>query len=227
MVQQRSDFWVKEIVWNGNLTRNSKMLIIGNTNQDQNVLFEDKGIKIFELDKDGLNKKKNVPPAQDQYSSLKEIPFKNEFFNCILFNNIWHQLSDQKTLVSESYRTLRKEGRILILTITRGQLGSSRIFKFFPNILELTAKLLPDSQDIVQSLTQVGFKSTKVYDYYWPILLNPNEYIERVEHFFKNLSFLPEKERDEGINHIKDYAAKHFNEPLKNADVSTLISAVK
>jgi ubiquinone/menaquinone biosynthesis C-methylase UbiE len=127
----------------------------------------DKKIKYYGVDnnKELLNKKLKIYSKNFLFLKKTKIPFRKEYFDCVLLSHVLPHIYNSKSLIEEIKRVLKKNGILIIVC-------PNKIFKFFYFFLNIFNNYIPD-----ETISK-HFSSKNVQDLFdnnWK-LLETNEY---------------------------------------------------
>jgi len=96
---------------------------------------------------------------------VKCLPFPSGFFDGAVCTLAIHHFDDLEAAFMEVYRVIR-DGRFVLFTSTRDQMRGYWLNKYFPNAIEASIAQMPDMNEVIDILKEVGFRniSTEIYE---------------------------------------------------------------
>ena len=102
----------------------------------------------------GIDTEEEIKDEMHKKASAEKIPFKDNFFECIVAGELIEHLKKPRLFLEESARVLKKGGRIIITTPNKDSL-INRIFHSYEAPLHIS---LFNKKSLKEALEKKGFK---------------------------------------------------------------------
>ncbi len=200
------EFWLSKIVDLGKLSAGSIVLDVGcGTGIYTIPLAKKTDAVIFGLDsaREMIKKartKEDSHRVEWQIGDAENLPFDNAHFDCAIMTMMIHQTIDKKKIIDEVYRVLKKNGTLVIMTKSHGQLRRSIIMDF-PKTRQIDLKRFPPIHRLKYMLLSAGFGNTRYHVVSrGTIKVSIVEYLEKIrKKFISTLTLLSEEEFQKGL----------------------------
>ena len=160
----------------------------------------------------------------------ENIPLANNFVALVFMSYVLHQAREKERLISETYRVLKKDGYIAILTSSHEQIKNDLLHQYFPGILEKNLRRFPSLDEIKGMLFKSGFKQINFSKISVKREISAEEMIGRVkEKCISVLKLLSKDEFQSGLETFeKRLKSKYKKDEIIYVDSSlSLITAAK
>jgi len=105
--------------------------------------------------------RRSAPEATFKLGRAEELPFKDGWFERVVFRMSLHLL-DRRRALAESRRVLGADGRIVIATPDPAQFGSSWFDPFFPSLADVDRERMPSREALEEELFASGFVAPRI-----------------------------------------------------------------
>lgn len=111
-----------------------------------------------------------------------------------------HQIGNKKKTINEIHRVLKKNGRLVIITKSHGQLRKSTIWDF-PKVRPIDLKRFPTIPMLKQTVSSAGFENVHHHVISrGTVSISIDEYLEKTKkRFLSTLTLLSEEDFQKGL----------------------------
>ena len=88
----------------------------------------------------------------------ERFPFPDDFASMLFCMNVVHHLTDLDTFFEESYRVLKDNGILVIVTESKEDIETCGMIKYFPEAKEIGLKRFPPIGSLTDEANQAGFR---------------------------------------------------------------------
>jgi ubiquinone/menaquinone biosynthesis C-methylase UbiE len=200
------EFWLSKTVDLGKVSTGSMVLDVGcGTGIYTIPLTKKTDALVLGLDsaRDMIKKariKEDGQRVEWQIGDAENLPFNNAHFDCAIMTMMIHQIVNKKKATDEIYRVLKKNGTLVIMTKSHGQLKRSVIMDF-PKIRQIDLKRFPTIPMLRYMLLSAGFENTRYHVVSRGVTkVSMEEYLEKIrKKFISTLTLLSEEEFQRGL----------------------------
>jgi ubiquinone/menaquinone biosynthesis C-methylase UbiE len=169
-------------------------------------------------------KSKNKREIQWILGLGEDLPFYNNSFDLCFVSQVIQHFRNKRRAMAESYRVLRKGGRIAIRTSSHKQLKTILDYRFFPLAIHLEKERLPDVPQIKAMLLETGFERLQEYRVRQPLFESVETYLEKLRNGYASfLSLITEDEYQKGLKHASEYLRENNFPDDKYTEITFLI----
>jgi len=200
------EFWLSKIVDLGRISAGSVVLDVGcGTGIFTIPLAIKTDAVVFGLDsvKEMIREarvKEDSQRVEWQVGDAENLPFDSDHFNCAFMTMVIHQIVNKKKTIDEMHRVLKKNGTLVIMTKSHGQLRRSEIMDF-PKTKPIDLKRFPTIPMLQCMLLSAGFENARYHVISRGVVKIPiEEYLEKIrKKYISTLTLLSEEDFQKGL----------------------------
>jgi len=199
------EFWLSKIVNLGKVSTDSMVLDIGCGTGIYTIPLARKAGVVFGLDsaREMIKKarmKEDSQRVEWQIGDAENLPFDSAHFDCAIMTMVIHLMINKKKAIDEVHRVLKKNGTLVILTKSHGQLRRSEIMDF-PKTKQIDLKRFPTIPTLKYMLLSAGFRNARYHVISRGVIKVPiEEYLEKIrKKYISTLTLLSEEEFQKGL----------------------------
>lgn len=129
----------------------------------------------------------------------QKLPFRDNSFNCIYMTLVIHHIENKEMVLREIHRTLKKDGKCVIMTNSHSRI-KKHVLRDFPGIIAMDLKRFPTVPYIKRTMRKVGFTDVHYYPVQHDEYMPTDEFLERVRNkYVSTLTLLGEEEFQRGF----------------------------
>jgi ubiquinone/menaquinone biosynthesis C-methylase UbiE len=204
--QHESEFWLSKIVNLGKIFCSSVVLDVGcGTGIFTIPLAKKTNASVFGLDsaREMIKKAKIKEGSQRvewHIGDAEKLPYGNAHFDCAIMTMVIHQIVDKKKAIDEIYRVLKKNGTVVVMTKSHGQLKRSLVMDF-PKTRQIDLKRFPSIPVLRYMLLSAGFENARYHVVSGgTVKVSIGKYLEKIrKRFISTLTLLSEEEFQRGL----------------------------
>ena len=133
--------------------------------------------------------------------SAESLPVSDGSFDRAVLSLVLHQLANPRLAVTEAFRSLATDGRLVIRTVAPEDVATRVPYRFFPSMSAVDTDRMPPLDQIEGWLKDAGFVATERRRVPRGKKLDlADEERKLVVEFGKRYSFIPEQERAAGLD---------------------------
>jgi len=146
----------------------------------------------------------------------QRLPFREGFFNCAYMTLVIHHIENKEMALREIYRTLKKNGRCVIMTTSHYRI-KRHVIHDFPRVTAIDLKRFPTVPSLKKTMTKIGFRDVHFHLVkYDEGYISTDEYLERVKtKYISTLTLLKEEEFQKGFKIFEQKLRKKYGAQLK------------
>jgi len=216
-----ADIWVSKIIEYGEINQNSSILDVGcGTGPFSLSILSLKKALICSLDPslDMLKKAVLKDSAKGIFWVLgdgQKLPFRDDFFNCVYMTLVIHHIEDKELALREIFRTLKKEGKCVILTNSHNRI-KKHILRYFPRVVAIDLKRFPAIPHLKSMMVKIGFKNIHHHIVKRDEFVPTDEYLERVrKKHISTLTLLSQEEFQRGIRIFEKKVRQKYGKQIR------------
>jgi ubiquinone/menaquinone biosynthesis C-methylase UbiE len=227
-------FWSMRIADYGSIDKSSKVLDIGcGTGRFTSTLYNVSKAKIYAIDPslDMLNeaiKKDKKRTICWNMARAENLPFPNDFFDCVYMTFVFHQIEDNKKAVAEIQRVLKPSGKCVIMTTSTIHIRDSPLY-LFPGLREIDLDRFPSLPELKEILRRGKFKEVHYHlDKYETIRKPIDEYLNLIKgKHVSTLTLLSEEDFQNGYKIFEKRLRKKYKEYVDLRHGNYIVSGEK
>jgi len=146
----------------------------------------------------------------------QNMPFKDDFFDCVYMTLVIHHIEDKKSALREIYRTLKSGGNCVIMTNSHSRL-KKHVLRYFPEFTAIDLKRFPTIPALKKMMVKAGFRNVHHHVVkHGEESVSTDEYLDRVrKKYISTLTLLSEEEFQRGINVFERRAREKYGEQIR------------
>jgi len=214
--------WLSKIMEYGKIGANSVVLDVGcGTGRFPLGILTAKNCMIYALEPSIEMLKQAV--TKDKSRNIlwirgdgQKLPFQDNCFNCVYMTLVIHHIENKETVLREIYRTLRKGGNCVIMTVSHSRIREWPL-RDFPEVTEIDLKRFPSVPSIKKTMINTGFKNVHYHivkhdEGYMPT----GEYLEKVKNkYISTLTLLSEETFQRGFKIFEQRVRKKYGTQIR------------
>lgn len=216
------NFWASKIAHYGSIDKDSKVLDIGcGTGRFSKALAEITGAQVYAIDPsqemlDKAKKKDKNKNIEWSKGKAEDLPFPDEYFDCVYMTFVFHQIKDRKRAVQEMHRVLKKEGKCLVMTTSYAHIRRSPLYHF-PGLSEIDLARFPSLPELKGILGKGGFQDVHYHlDKYHNNVRSVDELLKLVKSkYISTLAILGEEEFEHGYEVFEKKLRERFKDKIE------------
>ncbi len=156
-------FWSIRIADYGSVAKKSRVLDIGcGTGRFTLMLSKITKAEIYAIEPSNemlseaikKDKKRNICWSKAQAENL---PFSNNYFDCVYMTFVFHQIKDKEQALAEMHRVLKPQGKCVIMTTSTIHIRDSPLY-LFPGLREIDLNRFPSLPELKSMLHKGKFR---------------------------------------------------------------------
>ena len=156
--------------------------------------------------------RRKSPRAVLKQASAERLPFKNGWFDRVLFILSAH-LVDRPRAFAEARRVLGEGGKVVVVTFSPDHFAGFYLNQLFPSILKIDLERFPAPERLSAELSGAGFGLASFTDYRRDVVQSREDVLERIRaRHISTLELLPDKEYRTGL----ERAERELPDPVES-----------
>lgn len=217
-----ADVWNSKIIEYGEINEKSRVLDVGcGTGRFPLAISAQTRAKIYSLEPSIHMLRKAVEKDKSKkilwvQGDGQRLPFKDNYFNCVYMTLVIHHIPNKEQALREIHRTLKKDGKCVIMTNSHSRM-KKQILHYFPKLIAIDLKRFPTIPQLKNVMTKAGFRNVhyrivKHNEGYLPT----NEYLDRVrKKHISTLTLLSEEKFNKGIKTFEKKVREEYGDRIK------------
>jgi ubiquinone/menaquinone biosynthesis C-methylase UbiE len=157
--------------------------------------------------------------------SAEALPFPDESFDRAALSLVLHQLANPQLATTEAFRSLAKDGRLVVRTVAPEDVADRVPYRFFPSMSAVDTDRMPQLDQIEGWLKNAGFVVTECRRVPRGRMLDlADEERKLTVEFATRYSFLPEQERAAGLDRMRAEARANAGRWIDPRPTSFLVA---
>jgi ubiquinone/menaquinone biosynthesis C-methylase UbiE len=212
-------FWSRRIVYHGSINEDSKVLDIGcGTGRFTTMLSRITKAHVYAIEPsekmlDRAKEKDKERKVIWKTGNSENLPFHDDFFDCVYMTFVFHQIKNRKKAVSEIYRVLNPKGKCVFMTTSHAHIRRSPLY-MFPKLAAVDLARFPSLPAFRQILKKGGFRNVHYHlDSYKDQKYSFDDYLMRVKNkHISTLSVLTDEEFEYGYRVFERKLRERFRD---------------
>jgi ubiquinone/menaquinone biosynthesis C-methylase UbiE len=158
----------------------------------------------------------------------ENLPFPNEFFDCVFMTFVFHQIKDRGKVVAEMHRVLKPKGKCIIMTTSTIHIRDSPLY-LFPGLREIDLDRFPSLPELKDILRRGKFKEVHYHlDKYESIKKPIGEYLKLVKgKHVSTLTLLREEDFQKGYKIFEKRLRRKYKDYVEIRHGNYIVSGEK